>query len=79
MIGMVVRRIVFWLVMGSIAVALFRVFPWDNPNAAWAKLSETADGFAAWANGIVSQAHLEDLPQPAPLQLPGEGDPAAGN
>jgi hypothetical protein len=69
-LGAVIRRVLGLLIVGAIAVAVLRVFPWEDPNAFWQRLSELADQFRDFVGGLVEKVPVEELPEPAPIELP---------
>ena len=69
--GNVIRKLLWLLVAGSIAVAVIRIIPWGHPNEVWQSLGSAADSFGSWVRGLVDSLHLERLPQPEhPIELP---------
>jgi hypothetical protein len=65
-----IRKLLWWLLAGSIAVAVIRVFPWEHPNQVWKMLGDYSNQFGAFISDIVGKLHLENIPKPDPIQLP---------
>lgn len=68
--GYMIRRVLWILIIGSIVVAVVRIFPWQHPNEAWSMLRDTANQFGAWVKSIMDGFHVGELPQPEPIELP---------
>lgn len=68
--GYTIRRILWILIIGSIVVAVVRIFPWQHPNDAVNMLRDTADQFGNWVKSVMSGFHLGELPKPEPIVLP---------
>jgi hypothetical protein len=70
-LGSVIRRVLVLLVVASIAVAVIRVFPWDNPAGVWAQAEQLGNDFSAWIGTLLVKFNVGQLPAPSePIKLP---------
>lgn len=69
--GNMFRKLLWLLIVGSVAFAVLRLIPWGHPNDAWQWLTSTANSFGAWVKGLVDSLHLSQLPKvDHPIELP---------
>jgi hypothetical protein len=68
--GQMIRKLFWWMIVGSIAVAIIRVFPWSHPNDVWVMAGNYANDFGAWITKIVNGSGALHLPKPGAIHLP---------
>ena len=59
-----IKKIIWFVLIAVIAVALIRVFPWNDPGQAWTALGDASDKFGAWVGKVVDSTHANDVKPP---------------
>lgn len=68
--GGIAKKVLWLLFVGSVAIAVIRVFPWQHPNEVWVMLGDYAKSFGSWISGVIAGFHTDQLPTPDPIVLP---------
>lgn len=68
--GGMAKKVLWLFFVGSVAIAVWRIFPWENPNEAWTMLGQLSADFGAWIKGVLSGFHLEDIKSGPSIVLP---------
>lgn len=61
--GSAIRKVLWWLFAGSVAVAVARTVPWSNPAAAWDTLHNYSDSFSHFIHSLVDHSGINRLPE----------------
>jgi uncharacterized membrane protein len=63
------KRAAWFIVVGSVIVAITRNVPWNDPGAFVDWLTVQGEGMKSFIHSITSHIHVEDLPKPKPISL----------
>lgn len=59
-----IKKILWFIVIAVVAVAIIRVFPWNDPSQVWAALGDASDKFGAWVQEFFDNGIKIDEIQP---------------
>jgi hypothetical protein len=58
----IIKRVLWFLVVGSILVAIARSLPYENPVALWGFLTEQGEAMKSFIRQVTAQLPLDQMP-----------------